>query len=165
MQRQIDLLTNQIDLSEIAPGQVIGGESEVESNYELMNAIELLAKDIGYGYSKKGIEAALDCSDMTYNNEEAIQVIEKASSKIRELRELIENLSKKLWISENGGNLQIIKLKESIEKLKKQNKKLLNDKLGLEEVMNQTIGTPKPAYTNYISTSQKALKGKISIIV
>ena len=41
----------------------------------------------------------------------------------------------------------------------------MNDKLGLEEVMNQTIGTPKPAYTNYISTSQKALKGKISIIV
>ena len=61
--------------------------------------------------------------------------------------------------------MQIIKLKESIEKLKKQNKKLLNDKLRLEEVMNQTIGTPKPAYTNYISTSQKALKGKISIIV
>ena len=161
MKCQIDLLTNQIDLSEIAPSQHAMLNPDVVGSHELLQAVELLAKDIGYGYSKKGIEAALDCSDMSYNTDEAIQVVAKASAKIRELRELIENLSKKLCISENGDDERVNKMNRHIEKLKKQNRVLLKDNNELETIVNHTLESPKPAYNNYIIKSQKALKGMV----
>ena len=100
MQAEIDLLTNQIDVSEIISDQGFAPGAPI-MNGELLLSIENLAKDIGYSFStslqRRGnteIECALDISEITPTNDEWMQIIFKASSKIRELRELIENLSK-----------------------------------------------------------------------
>lgn len=71
-------------------------------------------------------------SELAPSNQELIGIIYKASSKIRELRELIENLSKKLCISENSENSKFLKLKKTIERLKIENKKLFSEKYDLE---------------------------------
>lgn len=165
MQQQIDLLSNQIDISEIAPSQAMGSNGEVGIHCDLISAVEQLAKDIGYGYCKKGIEAALDSSDMSFNNDEAISVVHKASSKIRELRELIENLSKKLCISESGENIKIAQLKSTIEKLKKENKALVQNQTALEDVFSNTISTPKSTVINYTAKSSQGARGRFMIMI
>ena len=100
MQSQMDLLSNQIDVSEIVSEQGFVSSNGV-LNGEILIALENLAQNIGYNFSSSynsemhnEIECALDTSEIAPSNEEWIQIIYKASSKIRELRELIENLSK-----------------------------------------------------------------------
>ena len=114
MESELALVRSDIDVSEIRAEE--GG---------LMMAVEGLAKDVGFQYTRKGIENALEESEVGYTVEDKVQVILKASSKIRELRELIENLSKKLWLSENNDNTVIGKLKREVEKLRTENRKLM----------------------------------------
>lgn len=87
---------------------------------------------------------------MAPSNEELLQIIHKASSKIRELRELIENLSKKLCISENSESLKMDKLKKTIEKLRMENKRLFNDKNELENHLSPSSKQPHEFYQSMI---------------
>lgn len=89
MQAEIDLLTNQIDLSEIVSEQNFMPSDRVLPQGDLLTAIEHLAKDIGYNF-----ESDLHPGEILFSPEEAVVIVNKASNKIRELRELIENLSK-----------------------------------------------------------------------
>jgi hypothetical protein len=152
-QAEIDMLSNNINVSEIVSEQGYIPSSMTMLHGELILAIEGLAKDIGSqplllkNYHNE-IEWALDDSEMVPSNEECIRIIHNASSKIRELRELIESLSKKLCISENADNLQSTKLKRTIDKLKIQNR-------NMKENFDENIGNPplkqlKIKYNNYI---------------
>jgi len=61
----------------------------------------------------------------------AVDIIQTATGKIKELRNLVENLSKKICVSDNTDQMHISKLKQNIDKLKMDKRKLIveNNKL------------------------------------
>lgn len=87
-----------------------------------------------------------------------MKIINKASSKIRELRELIENLSKKLCISENSEGIKFGKLNKTIKKLKYENKRLFEDNKQLEIQFSPSVDRQQTTYNNY--TISKAPSSK-----
>ena len=153
LQLELELVNSQIDVSEI--------RREEGVSKDMAEVIEALAKDVGYGYGCRGIEGVLEESEIQWSMEDAVKVVQKASAKIRELRELIENLSKKLWLSENNDNVVIKKLKLSIDKLKNENRKLTKEKSEFENTLSGHSNHIKIISNNVAGNENDTIKQKV----
>ena len=153
LQLELELVNSQIDVSEI--------RREEGVSKDMAEVIEALAKDVGYGYGCRGIEGVLEESEIQWSMEDAVKVVQRASAKIRELRELIENLSKKLWLSENNDNVVIKKLKLSIDKLKNENRKLTKEKSEFENTLSGHSNHIKIISNNFAGSENDTIKQKV----